>query len=132
MNGLLNRHPITQLAGLLGSSSSGFQIPNFLTGGQRPADDPGMRWAMLDNARDMEGADQAKLGPVEHGAWAEYDARKNPITGPLNLLWMVPAYEAAKAAGLRSGRSPASLDSMAEGYRGMWRGVEHNLSELFR
>ncbi len=80
------------------------------------------RWLSLVSARNEPGANQSVLGPLEHGAWAAYQTHKNPLMA-LPLMYMIPGYEAAKAVGLMSGRNPASLDSLAEGYRGMWRGL---------
>ena len=86
------------------------------------SDTPQGRWMDLVAQRNEPGANQAQLGPREHGAYMEHLVAGNPLWA-IPALGMIPGYEAAKAMGMLSGRSPPSLDSMAEGYRGMWRGL---------
>lgn len=66
---------------------------------------------------------QARLGPVEHRAFAREFAQESPFSAAITLPFMIPGYTAAKAVGLHGGRSPAGLNEMAEGYRGMWEGL---------
>jgi hypothetical protein len=91
-----------------------------------------MAWADALNARrgvaDQE--EQNRLAGIEHGLYAESRARENPLYGPLESLFTVPGYSWSKASGLLSGRSDPSLDQMAEGYRGMGRGIEANLGDF--
>jgi hypothetical protein len=66
---------------------------------------------------------QDVLGPIEHQAWAREYTAEHPVTGTLANLFLVPAYTAAKALGLRSGRSGASMDEMKAGYTGTLQGI---------
>ena len=74
---------------------------------------------------------QNVLGPKEHGAYAEMRVRKRPIYGLAEQLVAIPGYTAAKYAGLMGGRSRASVDEMAEAYRGVGRALKKNLLEAF-
>lgn len=73
---------------------------------------------------------QARLGPREHGAYSELRVLDNPLLGPLEQLFAIPGYTLAKQLGVVGGRSPAGLDEMAEGYRGLGRGLLGNLGRL--
>lgn len=100
-----------------------------------PAPDPAMRHADLVRQRDQYPPDhpmQASLGPKEHGAYAELRVRDNPILGPVEQLGAIPGYTAAKLLGLMVGRSPPSIDEMAEAYRGLGRGVYANIQDLLK
>lgn len=90
------------------------------------------RWEALYQAREAPGADQNRLGPLEHGAYAESRVRERPVLGVIEQLAMIPGYTGAKALGLMDSRSPASVDEMAEAYRGVGRGVSRNVQELLR
>lgn len=98
--------------------------------------DPGAfnRWGALLQARNRlpssDRAAQNYLGGLEHGAYAESVVRERPVTGPLLMSLMIPGYTAAKALGLRSGRSEPSLHEMWEGYRGLGRGYAANLGDM--
>lgn len=89
------------------------------------------RWADLLRQRNFGGLEQSNaLGPAEHGAYSEMRVREHPVFGTVEQLALIPAYEAAKASGLLGllgladeTTSPPSLDSMAEGYRGVGRGL---------
>ena len=98
---------------------------------QQPSATPYDRWRALLMAR--EGASpemQAVLGPLEHGAYSEMRVRDRPFLGPVEQLLAIPGYTLAKRLGLMGGRSPAGLDEMAEGYRGLGRGLLGNLVAL--
>jgi len=100
--------------------------------GQQDMRDPEAyeRWRQLLMARYQQGANQQRLGPREHGAFAESMAREHPVLGPLSMLAAIPAYNAAKGAGLIEGWFDPSVDAMAEGYRGIGRGVKANIRDL--
>lgn len=67
---------------------------------------------------------QAVLAPYEHRAFAREWTIENPFVAIPSLLASIPAYTAGKALGLIKGNStPASLDQLAEGYRGLGEGV---------
>jgi hypothetical protein len=88
---------------------------------------PGDYHAELVMRRNAPGADQNALGPQEHGAWAYSTMRDNPVTGLATNLVTIPAYTLAKYLGLHGGRSQPSLEEMAAGYDGMWRGLMANM-----
>ena len=69
---------------------------------------------------------QAILGPLEHQAFAREWTQANPWVAAPSLLAAIPAYTLAKSMGLLNTRSPASLDEMASGYRGMYQGLLSN------
>ena len=73
-------------------------------------------------ARNQPGADQAALGPKEHGQFAEDAVSRNKAMA-IPLAVAIPAYSAAKAMGLVKTRSPASMEEMKQGYKGIWRGL---------
>ena len=80
------------------------------------------RWLDLYRARNQPGASQEHLGPLEHGAFSQSLVAQNPLWS-VPLLFATPVYSAAKSMGLLQTRSPASVDEMAEGYRGIGRGL---------
>ena len=79
--------------------------------------------AELYRQRMQPGANQQNLGPQEHQAFAREWTRDNPWLAVPSLTAAIPMYSGAKALGLTKARSPASLDEMASGYRGMWEGL---------
>jgi hypothetical protein len=86
-------------------------------------DTPYGRWASLVGERNRAPQNrQSILGPLEHGAYAEYKVAQNPLNA-LIMLGLIPGYTASKALGIKSGRSPASIEEMSEAYKGMWRGL---------
>ena len=87
-----------------------------------PAEEAWRRWLALYQQRNQPAAHHASLGPREHGAFGESLVAQNPLWAA-PLLFATPAYSAAKAAGLLNTRSTASVDEMAEGYRGIGRGL---------
>lgn len=70
---------------------------------------------------------QASIGPMEHAAFAREWTEEQPYFAVPSLLAAIPAYTAAKYLGLFGGknRSPASLEEMAEAYRGMGQGLQN-------
>lgn len=77
--------------------------------------------AMFDGNDDM----QAMLGPMEHEAFAREYTEENPWVGAPAMLAAAPAYTAAKALGLHGGRSPASMNEIAQAYRGVGEGLQN-------
>ena len=87
------------------------------------------RWRELSKARDEAGVDQNKLGPREHGAYAESYVREHPILGPAVQGVLIPGYTAAKALGVQRGRSRPSVEEMAAAYQGVGRGMAANAGD---
>jgi len=80
--------------------------------------------ADLYNARATAPPDfQAILGPMEHQAFAREWTQDNPWLAVPSLTAAIPAYTLAKMAGVLSTRSPASLQEMLGGYKGMFEGL---------
>ena len=73
--------------------------------------------------RSRPGADQGMLAPFEHRAFAREFAQESPLRAAVSLPFAVPLYTLAKALGLTSARSPASLDELFAGYHGMAEGM---------
>lgn len=96
--------------------------------------DPAARRRAQEAYRAREGvndqATQNRLGALEHGAWAESRVREQPLLGVAELLGAIPAYTLAKALRLQGGRSEPGLDELAEGYKGLGRGLGANLGDL--
>ena len=93
------------------------------------------RWRDSLMAREGAPAEaQETLGPIEHGLYAESRVREHPIWGPIEQLAAVPGYTAVKkakeTAGIRDTRSRPSVHEMAEGYRGIGRGMAANFGDL--
>lgn len=85
-----------------------------------------MSLAELTAARDTPGADQAKLGPYEHRAFAREAAAQEPLKSAVSLPFAIPAYSAAKALGLTgkdAQTSPASFEEMKQGFIGLGEGL---------
>ena len=68
-----------------------------------------------------------ELAPYEHRAFAREWAQESPLLASASLPFAIPAYTAAKALGAVSARSPASLDELTQGYRGLGEGLLENL-----
>lgn len=66
---------------------------------------------------------QVVIAPYEHQAFAREFAQESPFKAAVSLPIAIPAYTAAKALGLMNTRSPASLDEMAQGYKGLAQGL---------
>lgn len=73
--------------------------------------------------RRAPGADHELLAPMEHRAFAREWSQEDPLRAGLSLPFAVPAYTAAKAAGLMDARSPASIEEIMAGYHGMFEGL---------
>lgn len=66
---------------------------------------------------------QDALANAEHAAFAKEAVAENPAMA-VPLLAAIPAYQAAKVAGLTSARSNASIDQAADAYRGVQEGLK--------
>lgn len=66
---------------------------------------------------------QQMLAPYEHQAFAREWTQQNPALASLSLPFAIPAYTAAKGLGIVHSRSGASLDEMADAYRGWGQGL---------
>lgn len=66
---------------------------------------------------------QAKVAPAEHRAFAREWTKENPMLAVPSLLAAIPLYSIAKATGIIKARSPASVNEVAEGYRGIMEGL---------
>lgn len=69
----------------------------------------------------------AIVGPLEHREFAEDFVGQNPALAIPALAVGTPLYTAAKALGVHSARSPASVDEVFAGYEGLGRGVSNLL-----
>lgn len=105
-----------------------------------------MTHAELFLAREKPGADQRRLAPAEHRAFAREAVEENPIMA-LSLGIAIPAYTAAKmlanvskdvplfstlfsAANLDKSRSGASLKEVTEGFKGISEGLNRSATRL--
>lgn len=69
-------------------------------------------------------AEQSKLAPYEHRAFAREFAEESPVKAAASLPFAIPAYTAAKALGLQKGaRSSASLEEMKQAFKGLAEGL---------
>lgn len=66
---------------------------------------------------------QQILAPYEHQAFAREWAQQSPWIATPSLLAAIPLYSLGKATGLVQSRSGASLDEMADAYRGLGQGL---------
>lgn len=64
----------------------------------------------------------AMLGPLEHAAFAREWTMENPLVAVPSLAVSIPGYSLAKLFGKRA-RTGASLNEMAQGYRGVGKGL---------
>ena len=69
-------------------------------------------------------AAQAMLAPYEHRAYAREYVQDEGMKGAASLAVAIPAYSAAKALGLTNARSPASMEEMKQGYKGIFEGLK--------
>lgn len=67
--------------------------------------------------------DQNKVAGYEHRAFAREQVAENPLNAA-GMAVAIPAYYVAKKTGITSGRSEASVDQMAQGYKGIAEGLE--------
>jgi len=71
-----------------------------------------------------QGQDAQNLAAMgEHQAFARDTANRFGIPGFASMMLFSPAYEAAKLAGLKSGRSDPSWASMGAGFQGGFQGL---------
>lgn len=68
-------------------------------------------------------AEQDRLAPYEHRAFAREFAKESPLKAAASLPFAIPAYTAAKALGLQKARSGASLEEMRQGFMGLAEGL---------
>lgn len=91
----------------------------------------GMSWEDLLHLR--KGAttkeQQNKIAPYEHRAWAREYVKDNPEAA-LILPGLIMGYNAAKAIGLKEGRSDASAAAILEGLKGTIEGIGGKAREL--
>ena len=66
---------------------------------------------------------QAIIAPYEHQAFAREYAKESPMMAAVSLPFAIPAYTAAKALGVIKSRSPASMDEITQGYKGLYQGL---------
>lgn len=74
--------------------------------------------------RTVDPAEQRRIAPAEHRAFAREWTQEQPLLAVPSLIAAIPTYSVAKAAGILRARTPASLDEMAEGYRGLGEGIQ--------
>lgn len=81
----------------------------------------------LRNRPENQSAETQKvMGPMEHRAFAREWTKDMPLIAAPSLAAAIPLYTAAKMAGLLRTRSPASVDEMAEAYRGVGEGLRQS------
>jgi len=76
----------------------------------------------------------ALLAPYEHQAYAREYVENNPFSGPLAMAILTAGYTPAKALGLTDTdekSTPASLDQMLGGFKGIGQGISSNLRGFF-
>jgi hypothetical protein len=81
-----------------------------------------MEHLALMQARNAPGADQSRLAPFEHRAYAREQAQRSPLSA-LGMLGMIPAYQLAKLLGLHGSRTGPSLEQMRQGFVGVGEGL---------
>jgi hypothetical protein len=81
-------------------------------------------FAELRAMRDKPGANQEKLAPMEHRAFAREWVQENPLVAVPSLAVATPLYAGAKALGLMSGRTKPSLYQVGQGYAGIIDGLK--------
>lgn len=98
------------------------------------AEDERAQWMRTMASRDRVPASDRRrhnvLGPKEHAAYAQYQVARRPVLNTILQLGYIPAYTGAKALGILGGRSDATLDEMAEAYRGVGRGVQNAIADV--
>jgi hypothetical protein len=77
----------------------------------------------LRNSLPVNDPRQQILAPYEHQAFAREWAQQSPWVATPSLLAAIPLYSMAKGMGLLDTRSSASLDEMADAYRGLGQGL---------
>ena len=89
-------------------------------------------WKDAWNAREeaMTQEEQNRLAMEEHRLWAKHRTKEFPIYGTVEQSLFVPVYEGLKAAGILSGRSDPSIESMGAGFQGVGEGIGENVGDL--
>lgn len=67
-------------------------------------------------------AEQERIAPYEHRAYAREAVSSNPALAPIFAL-LVPGYQAAKATGIVEARTEPSLEQLQEGFKGIYEGL---------
>jgi hypothetical protein len=75
-----------------------------------------MNFTDLRMLRDKPGADQNRLAPYEHRAFAREYVATDPWKAIPSLAVAIPGYTAAKALGVQSARSDPSFNDIGQGY----------------
>lgn len=75
-------------------------------------------------ARDLPGADQQKLAPMEHRAFAREWTQENPLLAVPSLAFAIPGYAVAKKLGLIGARTQPSLEQIGQSYLGIFDGLK--------
>ena len=76
--------------------------------------------------RSMPGADQRKIAPYEHRAFAREQVSENPINA-LGLALGIPAYQLLKLLGLHGSRTGFDLEQAKQAYVGVGEGLKMGL-----
>jgi len=74
-------------------------------------------------------ADQLRLAPLEHRAFAREVTANNPLMA-LSLGAAIPLYSASKALGISKARTPANLDEITGGFTGIGEGLAEYVRKL--
>ena len=85
----------------------------------------GLSWDDLLRMRNqtVDPSAQALIAPYEHRAYAREQVAENPLMAPVYSGLLIPGYQAGKATGLLSARTPASWDEFMGGQRGVAEGL---------
>jgi len=85
----------------------------------------GLSWNQLLAMRNSnpEAQFQQLIASYEHRAYAREQVAANPLMAPMYAGVLIPGYQAAKASGLLSARTPASLDELMAGQHGVAEGL---------
>lgn len=75
-------------------------------------------------ARNLPGADQQKLAPMEHRAFAREWTQENPLLAVPSLAFAIPGYAVAKKLGLIGARTQPSLEQIGQSYLGIFDGLK--------
>jgi hypothetical protein len=70
---------------------------------------------------------QQLIAPFEHRAFAREQAQTSPLSTAITMPFMIPGYAMMKALGLQSGRTPASIEQVKQGYIGLHEGLKASL-----